>query len=186
MSEAANKRRIIGLFVFAALLMGIIPLWKHMSQEIVSGGPHIQMLVGEDRSGDTAPNGHYVGANFAYRTNGEYEHENIPSLQGLWQLDEPYAKRSVIEVSENTKFVSIFCATGKLRRLPNDILIVRFDSEVVDKQPDSAFDWRDGEVIPYERYGNFYRINDLSPGVYVARTVWDDGVLETGWLLTYG
>ena len=93
----------------------------------------------------------------------------------MWQLDEPYAERSSINIEEDTEFISVFCALGKFRQLPNDILIVRFETDVIEGQPGSSPDWSDGEVVPYERHGNFYRIYDVAPGVYVARTVWDDG-----------
>lgn len=181
MNKATNKQRILRSVVFVVLLVALIPLYQHMSQEIVSGGPHIQLVIGEDRSVETLPNGHYVGANYVYHNDGKYLHENIPTLQGLWQLDEPYAERSSINIEEDAEFISVFCALGKFRQLPNDILIVRFETDVIEGQPGSSPDWSDGEVVPYERHGNFYRIYDVAPGVYVARTVWDDGVLETAW-----
>lgn len=185
MNKTTGKRKTIAIVVFVALLAALIPFRQHISQEIVSGGPHIQLVIGEDRGRNTLPNGHYVGANFIYHMDdGTHQHENIPSLQGLWQLDEPYASRSSIEMPENTEFISIFCASGKFRQRPNDILIARFDSKVMEGEPGTSPDWSEGEVIPYERHGNFYRIYDPVPGVYVARTVWGDGVLEMGWLVT--
>lgn len=184
MNKAAKRRiTVFVLGLFAALLVTAVPLWQHLSQDIVTGGPHIQMVIEQDRSSNTLPNGHYVGANYVYCNDGNYQYENIPSLQGVWQLDEPYAERSSIEIENDTKFVSIFCAVGTLRRLPNSISIVRFDQSVVEGNPGTSPDWSEGEIVSYERHGNYYRIYNPTPGVYVARTVWDNGVLENAWLL---
>ena len=185
MKNMGGKSRVLVVISVILLLfiIGAIPLWRHLSQYTVSGGPHIQMVVNQDRSNETAPNGHYVGANFIYNVDGEKQHFNIPSLQGLWQLDESYAEQSTIQIDADIEYVSIFCAIGKLKKTPNDILVVRFDESIMEREEGSSPDWSEGEEVSFERHGNFYRINTPKPGIYVARTVWDDGVLENAWVI---
>ena len=178
-----NKVIIVISLIFILFIIIVIPLWGHMSQYTVSGGPHIQMVVNQDRSKETAPNGYYVGANFIYNVDGEKQHFNIPSLQGLWQLDETYAEKSTIEIDTNVEDISVFCAIGKLKKTPNDIMIARFDESVMEGEEDSSPEWSEGEEVSFERHGNFYRIHNPKPGIYVARTVWNDGVLENAWVV---
>ncbi len=178
-------RKILLASACAAAVLFIFFLWRHLSQHTINGSPHIQLVLEQDRRRNTQPNGHLVGANFIFYTSGSsYQYEDIPSLQGIWQLGEPYAKRASITLNNNTEYISVFCADGKLRKPPNDIHVARFNMDVVTGKPGSTPDWSDGIEVSLELHGNFYRIYDPVPdSVYVARTVWDHGVLEYAWVL---
>lgn len=133
------------------------------------------------------PNGVLVGANYSIY-DGEGEEDTvlytIPSFQGLWQLDEPNITVAIITISDATECISVFCSNGKLKQLPNDILVMRFDLDVVNANPAQTTDWKDGIKLNVERHGNYYRIYGPVPNsVYVARTVWNEGVLEHGWII---
>lgn len=99
-------------------------------------------------------------------------------------LDEPeYSWTTVIAIGD-ADYISIFCAYGKLKEIPNDIVVMRFDMELAEAKPGTQIDWSKGTIVNVERHGNFYRINEPVPeSIYVARTVWDHGVLEYGWVV---
>ncbi len=173
-----------GLLLAVILISLGIALWNRLSQHVTPGMPHVELTIEEDRGRSLLPNGHPVGANYWYL---DYAGENyffhIPTLHGLWQLDEPYAQ-STIKMESEDEYLSIFCATGKLRKRPSNILVFRFDLSVVEGEPGTAPDWSEGTEVPLERHGNYYRIyNPERNCVYVARTVWDDGVLEDAWIV---
>lgn len=182
----SHWRKILLITVCIVTALLIFFLWRHLSQYTVSGSPHIQLVLEQDRGNrNTLPNGHLVGGNFIYyNDDGSYQYEDVPSLQGEWQLGELYAKRAWITMTHDAEYVSVFCADGKLRRLPYDIHVVRFNMDVVTGKPGDTPDWAEGVEIGLESHGNFYRIYDPVPNsVYVARTVWEHGALEYAWVL---
>lgn len=132
--------------------------------------------------------GHWVGMSMVYVDGkGALHCNNIPSLQGLWQLDEAYAQEASVELESDTDtpYVSVYCAVGKLRLLPRSVMIFRFDESVVDTEPGTSPQWTEGQLVEFRRHGNFYRLYDPRPGVYVARVVTDQGVQECAWWIRH-
>lgn len=183
------KKRALGIILLCAtILMCAFPLYRHFSQPTYTRGyPFVQMVVGRDFDQRIQRNGSIVGANMLSSDNqtGKKYIYSIPSLQGVWQLDESYSRKSSIILKEaDGDYISIYCAKGILRTRPNSIYIARFDMDVVKGDPGTSPTWAEGEEVAFERHGNAYRIYHPVPdSVYVARTVWDAGVLEYGWIL---
>ena len=159
--------------------------WNKLSQGRLDDFPIVVTKPDETRNREIQ--GHIVGADFMYNWDGgQMDHHYIPSLHGVWQLDEPYAQ-STIRANGDIEYISLSCTQetiGGFSKQPNSLYAVRFDQSVVSAAPGTCEDWTDGEEVILEKHGKSYRLmNPQINSVYVVRTVWDHGVLEHGWLI---
>lgn len=176
---------VVILIAMTMLLIAGAWGWSKLTKNL-SGLPCVQMVV----EGKNWPiDGHPVGANYM---GGYYDDLKnllyyIPSLQGVWQLDEAYAQSSV-QVRSNTNFLTLTCyhkTVGGFQTLPHSIYAVRFDQSVVSMHPGESLEWSEGEMVILELHGTSYQIkNPQVNSVYVVRTTWDNGVLEHAWIIT--
>lgn len=178
-----TKWRWLLLALAAAVLVAAVLMLRHrMSLPTNTVCLTLEQDVGRGYQG------HWVGMSMVYVDGkGALHCNNIPSLQGLWQLDEAYAQEASVELESDTDmpYVSVYCAVGKLRLLPRSVMIFRFDESVVDTEPGTSPQWTEGQLVEFRRHGNFYRLYDPRPGVYVARVVTDQGVQECAWWIRH-
>lgn len=189
MSVVAKKIKILFLLLVVAAILFALGQWGYskLSQGRIDKHPVIQMFVDQDDHRHTEIQGLLVGSDLVYNWDGgENEQQYIPSLHGVWQLDEPYAQSTVL-LSEDVKYISIFCAhetVGGFLKQPHSIYALRFDQSVVSLEPGESPEWFEGVEVPLKRRGQTYRIEEpMVNSVYVVRTVWDSGVLEHAWLI---
>ena len=184
----SNKNEKISflLYITAVILLAAV-LWEldKLLQDTPDGFPVVQIVIEQNEQRDLQINGHIAGADFIYTGyDGQTERHYIPSLQGIWQLDEPYAQSTVLLPSEADYF-SLYCARnrdGGFGNRPHSIYAVRFDQTVVSTTPGESPDWSDGIEVALEKHGKLYRIqNPTANSVYVVRSVWDSGVFEHAW-----
>ncbi len=184
MFDMRKRKCLLIVFVIPLIISLLYCVCKMATNSISHGLPHIQMVVDSDRSAGL-PNGHFVSANYHYQSeNGSLGYFDIPSLQGIWQLDESYASKATVIISENTRFLSFFCAIGRLSKTPLSVSVARFDTSVIENSTNNSLTWDDGELLELKRKGNSFRTcAPIVEGVYVLRTVWENGVLEKAWLV---
>ncbi len=174
---------ILHIAMAVIILAAGIWIWSKITNEESSGLPQVSMVA----EGNKWPvDGFPVGADYLYvGWSGNMEQFCIPSLQGVWQLDEPY-ERSVVKIDDGLSFVTLSCThetDGTIFGQPRRIDAVRFDQSVITLLPSDDLVWEDGTEVPVEKHGKTYRImNPEVNSVYVIRTVWDSGVLEHAWL----
>lgn len=189
MSIVAKKNRILILLLVVEAMLFALGLWGYskLSEGRIDKHPVIRMIVDRDDHKQMEIQGHPVGADLVHNWDGgQKEQYYIPSLHGVWQLDEPYAQSTIL-LNEDAEYISLYCAhetvSGFLKQ-PHSIYAIRFDQSVVSVEPGESADWSEGVEVPLVRHGETYRIEKpLINSVYVVRTVWDSGVLEHAWLV---
>ena len=179
-----KKRRIIYIAVTIMLIAGISLALTKLFVKDSKLMPRASMLVENIK---WPIEGYIVGSDYIYTSfTGKKEQFYKPSLQGVWQLDEPY-ERSTVKIDGTIEYVSIsFRANseGTLFGLPHRIDAVCFDRDVTGMLPSEDLVWADGTEVSLQKHGNQYRIMNPKAGkVYVIRTVWNSGVLEFAWII---
>ena len=180
-----KKKCIVVISLIIILLAAGLWGWNKLSQGRLDDFPNVVIELDEKRNREIQ--GHPVGADFMYNWDGGHmDHHYIPSLHGIWQLDEPYSQ-SAIRVNGDIEYISLSCTQetiGGFPKQPHSIYAVRFDQSVVSSAPGESEDWADGEEVVLEKHGKSYLLmNPQINSVYVVRTVWDHGVLEHAWLI---
>lgn len=185
----SKKIKVLFLLHVVAAILLALGLWGYskLSQGRIDKHPVIRMIVVRDDHRQTEKQGHPVGADLVYNWDGgQKEQYYLPSLHGVWQLDEPYAQSTVL-LNEDVEYISIFCAhetVGGFVKQPHSIYAFRFDQSLVYLEPGESPEWAEGVEVPLNRHGKTYRIEEpMANSVYVVRTVWDSGVLEHAWLV---
>ena len=185
-----KKKCIVVISLIIILLAAGLYGWHKLSYGASDDFPDVQMEHMVMEQGETKKlqrQGHPVGADYMYNWDGGHmDHHYIPSLHGVWQLDEPYAQ-STIRANGDIEYISLTCTQetiGGFSKRPHNIYAVRFDQSVVSAAPGTCEDWANGEEAVLEKHGKSYHLmNPQINSVYVVRTVWDHGVLEHAWLI---
>ena len=178
---------ILTVCLAASVLCNIV-LAFHSSRVELGIGKVALLVDDEFPDSRRQSGGRPVGFDYVARDEDHLVRDYMPSLGGLWMLgDEVYGRTAdIVEFPASSEYLAFtFLKNGeRTETMPNSAAIFRFDLEVLNYEPGTAPEWTDGEEVPYKKRGDSLRV--YSPElncVYVCRSVWDSGIVESAWIV---
>lgn len=168
------------LFWMLLIVVAVVAaVYVYATTRPAPGGSYsVRLMVGEQAK-EEGIKGRTVGGNYMYvDAEGERYTYVEESLIGLDTLDRSDA---VVTLPADAQTLTIYFEKGGAYL--NSVDFFYFDSSVMHRTPDTTTGWNWGQALSYTKHDTAYRMEDPKPGIYVARCVWDYGVMEYAWLL---